>query len=150
MLLASHHSENNKGFRGSVSETEAETKYIFLIMSHNYSQALKPNQGTPICLAGFQNCYDPVGSFVSLLFPSFWMGMSIAVILCLFCHCLLRKWGLWGRRWAGPITCLISFTDWQVEKNPGVSSTPGPDLDNEIFDFEEMLHWDEIFKDLGK
>lgn len=67
MLLASHHSENNKGFRGSVSETEAETKCIFLIMSHNYSQALKPNQGTPICLAGFQNCYDPV----ALLYLSF-------------------------------------------------------------------------------
>lgn len=68
--------------------------------SEDYSPALKPNG---VFLAGFQNCLTLFSPFI--FFP-FGTRMFIAVILCLFQHCIWEK-----------ITYFLSFTGPQMERN---------------------------------
>lgn len=58
----------------------------------NYSQTLKSNQGTSVRPVGFQNYYRPVTP-LHLPYPPPFEQDYVAVILCLFHHCVLGVLG---------------------------------------------------------
>lgn len=107
-------------------------------VTENNSKTFKCNG---VCSAGFLNCLGPVTSFVLPFFP-FWMGVPIAVILCLYHHCIL-----------GADELFSSFTGIKMKRNfalgwtvPRASPIPNlDDLDAKVWDFSteeiKMRFW---------
>lgn len=106
-------------------------------VKENYSQNLRPSQGTlSLCLAGFQNCYG-LNCPLWLPFPPNWTDISRAVFLSLSHHCML---GVWSQ-----ITCLFSLSSHRYKNKLYLKS-----LDAEILNVQVRLYLDASLGDLGR